>query len=104
MKVMMTVLMVVVLALTVGIAYAESGMTAAEMYNGITYFELGPTPDCASVYGAGAGGAIPEAQPVLLNGVTQFELGIHGSRPTGLCAGRVSEEKPWINNGITLFD
>ncbi len=108
MKVTMAVLVVVVLALAVGVAYAESGMTAAKAeippYNGITYFDLGPAPDCTSVYGAGAGGEISVAEPVLMNSVTSFELEVSGSRPTGLCAGKIGEEKPWMNNGITVFE
>ncbi|MGE5173827.1 MAG: hypothetical protein ACM3MD_08360 [Betaproteobacteria bacterium] len=108
MKIMITVLMVVVLALTVGVAYAESGMTATKaeipLFNGITYFDLGPASDCASVRGTSAGGVISVAEPVL-NRVTYFETGIPGSRPTGLCAGSISEEKPGVlmNNGITVF-
>lgn len=108
MKVTMTVLMVAALALTLGVAYAESGMSATEaetpLYNGITYFDLGPSPDCASVYGAGAGGEITAAEPVEMNGVTSFELAVPGSRPTGLCAGKIGEEKPWMKNGITVFE
>jgi len=110
MKVTMTVLMVVVLALTVGVAYAESAMPASKaeipLYNGITYFDLGTNPDCASVSGAGAGAVIPAAEPVLMNGVTYFELEFLGPRSFGLCAGSTSEERPGagLHNGVTVSE
>ena len=101
-----TVLIVMMLALTGGVVYAESSTTEAEapLYNGITYFDVGPAPDCWSVRGAAAGGYIPESEPALMNGVTHFEPAVPGSFPTGLCAGRLSEEpEVWVNNGITVF-
>jgi hypothetical protein len=107
MKVTVTVVMVLVLALIVGVAYAESSMSRAEVpYNGVTYFDLGPATDCASVRGAGAGAVIPAAEHELMNGATHFELAIPGSRDLGLCAGSISEEKigARLNNGITVFE
>ncbi len=103
MKITITVLMVVVLALTVGVAYAESGTTAtkAGIYNGITYFDVRPDHDCASVRGADE--ANPATEAVLMNGVTYFERAAPGSRP--LCAAATSDKKPGVlmNNGITIF-
>lgn len=103
MKITITVVMMVVLALTVGVAYAESGTTATEagIYNGITYFDVRPGNDCASVQVAG--GANPATEPVLMNGATYFERAVPGSRP--LCAAAISEKKPrvWKDNGVTLF-
>ncbi len=113
MKVTMTVLMIVALALVAGVAFAAyegsemSPMSTEKvetpLYNGITVFDLGPAPDCAHVYGAGAGGEIPAVEPAE-NGITSFELAVPGSLPTGLCAGKIGEEKAWINNGITVFE
>ncbi|HUI44458.1 MAG TPA: hypothetical protein VL122_00535 [Nitrospirota bacterium] len=110
MKATLSVLIVVVLALTVGVAYAGSAMTASKaeipLNNGVTYFNLEPTPDCSSVSGAAAGAVIPTAEPELMNGVTYFELGTLGPRSFGQCAGNISEEKPsaGMNNGITVFE
>jgi len=110
MKVTMAVLMVMVFALTVGVAYAESAMPASKaeipLYNGVTYFDLGTTPDCASIRGAGAGAVIPAAEPVLMNGVTYFELEFLGPRSFSLCAGSITEENPGagLNNGVTVFE
>ncbi len=107
MKTVVIGVMVVVLALIVGVAYAESSMSKAEVpYNGITYFDLGTPTDCASVRGAGAGAVIPAAEHELMNGCTEFTLAIPGSRDLGQCAGGISEEKlgAGLNNGVTVFE
>lgn len=111
MKITMAVLLAVALALTFGPAYAESARSSPIMgevllNNGITYSDLGAVPDCWSVYGAGAGGLIPEAEVSLSNGITSFELAVPGSRPTGLCAGNIFAVRPSdrVNNGITVFE
>jgi hypothetical protein len=106
MKIALAVLLTLVLALTFGLVYAEemSGkMSEAGLYNGITYFDTGPAPDCTSISGVGAGGlAVPEMN----NGVTSFELGVAGSGARGICAGWTGEEAPptAAHNGVTLFE
>ncbi len=102
MKTTLTVLMVVVLALTAWVVYASEAETP--LYNGITYFELTPSPDCTSVQGAGAGSLIPAAEFVPMNAVTYVDLEAPGARNIGRCAGSISEEKlPAMHNGITVF-
>ena len=115
MKIAIAILMVLALTLTFGFAYAyESASMANDMggkmneagvYNGITAFDTGPTPDCSSISGVGAGGvSAEEARPVLENGVTSFDLGIAGSGARGSCAGGTGEPSAWLHNGITVFD
>jgi len=102
MKTALTVMLTLMLALTFGLVYAE-GMSEAGLNNGITYFDISPAPDCASISGVGAGGlAVPEMN----NGVTSFELGMAGSGARGICAGWTGEEAPptAAHNGVTLFE
>ncbi|MGE5173660.1 MAG: hypothetical protein ACM3MD_07520 [Betaproteobacteria bacterium] len=113
MKITISLLTVLALVLTFGLAYAyESvpmtrdmgGKMEAGVYNGITVFETGPAPDCSSISGVGAGGLSAEARPVLENGITSFDLGLAGSGAKGSCAGAIGEPSAWLHNGITVFD
>ncbi len=115
MKITISLLMVLALTLTFGLAYAyESAPMTKDMggkineagvYNGITVFETGPTPDCSSISGVGAGGlAAEEAMPVLDNGITSFDLGRAESGFKGSCAEGTGEPSSWLNNGITVFE
>jgi hypothetical protein len=106
MKILLAVLLTLVLALTFGLVYAgdmSSKLSEAGLYNGITYFDTGPAPDCASISGVGAGGL---AGPEMNNGVTSFELGKEGDLVIGLCAGGTVAEapSPVLHNGITVFE
>jgi hypothetical protein len=103
MKVTLIFLTVVVLALTAGVVYASEAETP--LHNGITYFELGPGPDCTSVHGAGAGALIPSAEFMPMNGVTYVDLSAPEARDIGRCAGSISEEKlAPMQNGVTVFE
>ncbi len=103
MKVVLSIVVVLVLALTFGVAFGAE-RAEVSLGNGITYSYVAQT-DCASVRGAGAGGVIPWAEPMFTNGITRFELAVPGTMPTGLCAGasRIEAPKAWISNGITSF-
>jgi len=103
MKITLAVVLTLVIALTFGLVYAEDmGSKASEpaLYNGITYFDTGRAPDCASISGIGAGGlAVPEMN----NGVTSFELNMAGAK--GICAGWTAEApRTVVHNGITVFE
>ena len=101
MKTALTVILTLVLALA--IIPAGEMSSEAVLNNGITYFDISPAPDCASISGVGAGGlAVPEMN----NGVTSFELGMAGSGARGICAGWTGEEAPptAAHNGVTLFE
>ncbi len=103
MKVTLLVLMVLVLALTVGVVYAAEAENA--LNNGVTYSELGPGFDCSSIRGAGAGALIPSADFAPMNGVTYADLEAPGTRNIGQCAGKITEEKlPPMYNGVTVFE
>ncbi len=104
MKVTLSVLAVLAISLTVGLAYAaDVDVSSREWSNGITYFDTGTTCDCESAYSVAPGGLVAEA-PVMANGITYFELAAPDSIPNGLCAGKIGDETSWINNGITSFD
>ncbi len=103
MKVTLIGLMVVVLALTVGVVYAAEAENSLQ--NGVTYSDLGPGFDCASIHGAGAGALIPSADFAPMNGVTYVDLEAPGTRNIGQCAGSITEEKlPTMHNGVTVFE
>ncbi len=103
MKVTWIVLMVVVLALTVGVVYAAEPENA--LNNGVTYSELRPGFDCSSIRGAGEGALIPSADFAPMNGVTYVDVEAPGTRNIGQCAGKLAEEKlAPMNNGITVFE
>ncbi len=115
MKISISLLTVLALILTFGLAYAYESvpmtkdmggkMNEAGVYNGITVFDTGPAPDCSSISGVGAGGlGAEEAKPVLENGITIFDLGLVGSGARGSCAGGIGEPSVWSHNGITVFD
>ncbi len=99
MKVALSVLAILAVFFTLGVAYAAE----AVLSNSITYSDTGPVADCSSVSMAGAGGLAPDAVAPMLNGISQFELLAPGSRSTGICAGVISAEAAWIDNRITDF-
>lgn len=103
----------VVFALAIGLAYADESYPVADhqmsgaVYNGITYFDIGPEPACLSESGAGAGGlGAEEPSPSVDNGITVIESRPAGLGAKGSCAGGLGTEEPGmkVNNGITLFE
>ncbi len=104
MKITLSIVVALAISLTLGLAWAAQ--PEAAVFNGVTYFETGLAPDCASVRGAAAGGLVSDTGEGMMTGITSFQLSLPDSYPTGLCAGSsISEEAPapWINNGITCF-
>lgn len=109
MKKTVLLLTIFVFVLAFGSAFAEdssaknkevsAGITP---YNGITFFDLGPTPACEDA-GKTAGDA-NEAVHVF-NGITFFDLGRPGAGGRIACADKsnvkVSSSRPY--NGITIF-
>ncbi|OGW38564.1 MAG: hypothetical protein A2010_02005 [Nitrospirae bacterium GWD2_57_9] len=81
----------------VSAAAKESSGTSA--YNGITYFDMGKTPDCGNTETASNDGASKKP----FNGITQFDQGSAGSRVNGACAGRSPVQSARLYNGITVF-
>ena len=86
---------ILVLALTLGTAYAGSRDMSAGEYNGITAFE--EVPSASHDFAPGL---------ALANGITAFDLrievpGIEGSAAGGLLTMEPSKE---LSNGVTIFD
>lgn len=99
------VLVAVVFALTFGLAVSLAWADEVRFDNAVTFSDIGPTPDCESVYGMGAGGLIAgEPGEAVENGVTFFELSMPESIPTGRCAGTIGEPSPVAYNGVTFFE
>jgi hypothetical protein len=96
MKKILILLGVLVVALTLGTAYADSKDMSAGVYNGIT--EFAPIPVASHDLGSGL---------VLANGVTAFdfpkiEYGAEGAAAGGLRT--TMEPSMELRNGITVFD
>ncbi len=106
MKKTMVLLMMIALVSTLGTAFAADTAAAIErsagLYNGITYFDLGP----ASTGGAFVAPVTQEAAAVPYNGITVFELGQPGTSKRdyarGSAAGGQAPETK-LYNGITVF-
>lgn len=104
MKKATTVVMIMtVVVLAWGTANAAETVNSGKnqaLYNGITYFDLGPASTC----NVPAGVTEPVAQSQPFNGITVFDLGQSGSGAKGDCANRASKTMTAkFNNGITAF-
>ena len=95
MKKILILLSVVVIALTLGTAYADSKDMSAGEFNGITAFEAVP----AASHDLGPG-------LTLGNGITAFEVVPVEYRAEGAAAGGLGTMEPSmeLRNGITVFD
>ncbi len=104
MKKFVTILVATVIALALSLVYAEI-MSASDLNNGITYFEVGP--DCDHAEGIAMGGAAgPIVEVRISNEITLFEpvQHIYGM---GECVNVWAEESPapvMPDNGITYFE
>lgn len=99
MKRTMAFLMMIVFAATLGTAYAAD--RSGGLYNGITYFDLGPASTAGEVV------LTREAAAAPYNGITIFELGRseaskRDNAATGSAAGGPAPEQK-LYNGITVF-
>jgi hypothetical protein len=108
MKKIMSLLTVMGLALTFGLAYADEispmtrDMSGNVLYNGITYFE--PVLECPAEGGSGAGGVAAgevSKDAILKNGITFFDVRAAGYGPRCSWAGELSKELH-VKNGITV--
>jgi hypothetical protein len=77
----------------------------ARLYNGITYFETGAEPDCASPSSTAENTGNVQADGKNFNGITFFDTALTGTGANGKCAGSssilASAKKTF--NGITVF-
>ena len=97
MKKILILLGVLVVALTLGTAYAESKDMSAGVYNGVTEF----TPIAVASYDIGPGLALD-------NGVTAFdfpkiEYGAEGAAAGGLRSTTTMKPSMELGNGVTVF-
>ncbi len=103
MKKTLVLLMIIALASTLGTAFAATPDRSAGLYNGITYFNLGP----ASTGGEFVAPLTREAAAMPYNGITVFELGQSGTSKrdyaaSGSATGGPAPEMK-LYNGITVF-
>ncbi len=103
MKKALVLLMMIALVSTLGTAFAAAPDRSAGIYNGITYFDLGP----ASTGGEYVAPLTQEATAVPYNGATVFELGQPGRSKrdyaaSGSAAGGPAPEMK-LYTGITVF-
>ncbi len=104
MKKILIILAAAVIVLALSLAFAEA-MTKDEIpFNGITYFELGPSCEhAAGIAAGGAGGLITDLG--ISNGATYFET-VRYVYGMGSCVNVPAEASPrpvMLNNGVTLF-
>ena len=97
MKKILILLGVLVIALTLGTAYADNKDMSAGEYNGITAFEQAPVASHDFATGLALG-----------NGITAFDVRIEipGAEAEGSAAGGLRSMEPSTepSNGITIFD
>lgn len=98
------VLMATVFALAFGFTASMAWAEEVRFDNGVTFSDIGPAPDCASISGMGAGGLIAgEPGQVTGNGITFFEPMMPGTVAIGRCAGTVVKSSA-LYNGVTVFE
>ncbi len=81
----------------VSAAAKDSSGTSA--YNGITYFDMGKTPECGNTQATS--NEVTSKKP--FNGITYFDQGASGSRVNGSCVGGSNVQSARLYNGITVF-
>lgn len=97
------VLIVVVFALTFGLAVSMVWAEEVRFDNGVTFSDLGSAPDSESITGMGAGGLITEEPGKMIeNGVTFFEPVMPETDAIGRSAGELAPS-PALYNGVTVF-
>ncbi len=105
MKKIVTILVAAAIVLALSLAYAETVTETPELFNGITYFELGPSCDhAAGIAMGGAGG--PFVDVSISNEVTYFEP-VQYMWGMGSCVNVMAETTPapvMLPNGITYFE
>lgn len=99
-----TMLMIGIVSIfAVGSAFAGENQASSgksgHLYNGITYFDLGPASTCQDPAPMEPATAKPS------NGITVFDLGQPGSGVRGSCAGQMPDRVMMSKryNGITVF-
>ncbi len=78
-------------------ATKESSDTALP-YNGITYFDIGKTPQCVK-----AAAVSESATRKPYNGITYFDLGSQNIPVNGACTEESPIQNARLYNGITVF-
>ena len=105
MKKILIILVAAVIVLALSLAYAETMTKSGELFNGVTYFELGSS--CEGIAGAAAGGlGGPISEATIPNGVTSFET-VRYMKGMGSCVNIVAEAAPAPaipHNGVTYFE
>ncbi len=103
MKKIIVVLVAAVIVLALSLA-AEAMTPTDRLFNGITYFEVGPSCEhAAGIAAGGAGGPILDV--TISNEITRFET-VRYMYGMGSCVNIKAEAAPTpvMHNGVTYFD
>ncbi len=102
MKKIIVVLVAAVIVLA--LALVAEAMTPDKLFNGITYFEVGPSCEhAAGIAAGGAGGPILDV--TISNEITRFET-VQYMYGMGSCVNlkAAAAPAPVMHNGVTYFD